>query len=279
VYRQIKEINQRPKPFEFYTAECLWTDPQTSEQMLTYHLNEAVDLASRNMLFIEKSTDWIISHFSVGEQTKICDFGCGPGLYTSGFARAGAKVTGVDFSTNSIEYAKTSAKKEGLNINYVLQNYLEYQSEEQYDIITMIMCDFCALSPVQREAMLGKFNRLLKDGGRILLDAYSLKSFNERTETSLYEHRLLNGFWSRNDYYGFLNTFKYEDEKVVLDKYTIVEKESVKVVYNWLQYFSEDSLLNELKDADFGIQAILGDVAGSIYSNGNSEFAVIAIKQ
>jgi cyclopropane fatty-acyl-phospholipid synthase-like methyltransferase len=279
MYKQLKKINQRPTPFEFYTAEDLWTNPHTSEQMLTYHLNEVVDLASRNKLFVEKSTDWIISHFSVGEQTKICDFGCGPGLYTSGFARAGAKVTGVDFSKNSIEYAKTNAKKEGLNISYVLQNYLEYEPEDQYDIITMIMCDFCALSPAQREAMLGRFHRLLKAGGRILLDVYSLKSFDERAETSLYEHRLLNGLWSRNDYYGFLNTFRYEDEKVVLDKYTIVEEENAKVVYNWLQYFSEDMLVSELKDADFEVEAIFDDVAGSIYSKSNSEFAVIATRQ
>ena len=279
MYTQLKKINYRPKPFEFYTAESLWTDPHTSEQMLTYHLNEVVDSASRNKVFIEKSIDWIISHFSVGEQTKICDFGCGPGLYTSGFARAGAKVTGVDFSKNSIEYAKTSAKKAGLNISYVLQNYLEYEPEDKYDLITMIMCDFCALSPAQRAVLLEKFQRLLKHGGQILLDAYSLVGFDERAETSLYEHGLMNGFWSGNDYYGFKNIFKYEDEKVVLDKYTIIENESTKVVYNWLQYFSEDSLSNELVDADFRIRAIFDDVAGSVYSKRNSEFAVIATKK
>ncbi|SEH07616.1 class I SAM-dependent methyltransferase [Candidatus Venteria ishoeyi] len=279
MYTQLKEINHKPKPFEFYTADSLWADPHTSEQMLSYHLNEDVDLASRNKVFIEKSIDWIVSHFSIGEQTKVCDFGCGPGLYTSGLARSGAKVTGVDFSKNSIEYAKTYAKNEGLNIDYVLQNYLEYEPEEQYDIITMIMCDFCALSPVQRKEMLKKFHRLLKSGGRILLDVYSLKGFEERTEISLYEHMQLHGFWSKNDYYGFLNTFKYKDEKVVLDKYTIVEEEGSKVVYNWLQYFSEDTLINELKNAGFNIQAIYDDVAGSNYSKNNTEFAVIATKQ
>ena len=127
--------------------------------------------------------------------------------------------------------------------------------------------------------MLRKFHRLLKDSGRILLDAYSLTGFEERTETSVYEHRLLHGFWSRKDYYGFLNTFKYEDEKVVLDKYTIVEEESFRVVYNWLQYFGEDTLLKELEAADFKIQSIFDDVAGSDYSGNNTEIAVIATKQ
>ncbi len=278
MYAQLKEINHNPKPFEFYTADSLWTDPHTSKQMLSYHLNEDVDMASRNRVFLDKSIDWITSRFSIGEKTKICDFGCGPGLYTSALARTGAKVTGVDFSKRSIEYAQIYAENEGLNIDYVCQNYLEYEPEEHYDIITMIMCDYCALSPVQRGLMLKKFHRLLNKGGHILLDAYSLKGFAERTETALYEHRQLNGFWSDNDYYGFLNTFKYDDEKVVLDKYTIVEKAGSRVVYNWLQYFSQEMLLKELKAADFNIQAIYSDVAGSDYSENSSEFAVIIEK-
>ncbi len=35
------------------------------------------------------------------------------------------------------------------------------------------------------------------------------------------------------------------DEKVILDKYTIVEESNTKTIYNWLQYFSIPSLNNE----------------------------------
>lgn len=279
MYTKLKEINHKPNAFEFYTADSLWADPHTSEQMLSYHLNGDVDLASRNKGFIEKSIAWIISHFGVGEQTQICDFGCGPGLYTSGLARAGAKVTGVDFSKNSITYARTYAKQEKLNINYIHQNYLEYQTEERYDIITMIMCDYCALSPAQRKMILDKLHQHLNDDGCVLLDAYSLKGFEERAETSLYEHMQLHGFWSKNDYYGFLSTFKYEEEKVVLDKYTIIEETNSKVIYNWLQYFSEDMLLNELNNSGFKVQGFYDDVKGSQYSNNSTEFAIIAVKR
>ena len=278
MYQKLKEINHKPKPFEFYTADSLWTDPHTSEQMLSYHLNEDVDLASRNKAFIKKSIDWIASHFSISEKTKICDFGCGPGLYTSGLARKGAQVTGVDFSQNSIEHAREYAKQEELNVNYILQNYLEYEIEERYDLITMIMCDFCALSPAKRKVMLDKFYQLLKENGRIFLDVCSLKGFDERSEVSLYEHMQLHGFWSENDYYGFLNTFKYEDEKVVLDKYTIIEEGNSKVIYNWLQYFSEETLINELQNSGFKVQGFYDDVAGSRYSKNNTEFAVVAVK-
>ncbi|UCE24654.1 MAG: class I SAM-dependent methyltransferase, partial [Candidatus Zixiibacteriota bacterium] len=80
MFDKLEKINQRPKPFEFYTAETLWNDEHISKQMLDYHLNEDVDLASRNRAFVEKSASWIVSHFQVGSGVRICDFGCGPGL-------------------------------------------------------------------------------------------------------------------------------------------------------------------------------------------------------
>ena len=150
--------------------------------MLEYHLNESVDLSSRNKDFIDRSANWIISHFGVDANTKIADFGCGPGLYTTLFAETNADVTGIDFSERSIRYAKEVADQKGLDINYFQQNYLEFETEERFDLITMIFCDFCALSPSQRKTMLGKFHKFLKSGGSVLLDVHSLNTFDSREE-------------------------------------------------------------------------------------------------
>jgi len=118
MFKELEDINSRPKPFQFYTADELWTDEYTSENMLVYHLNESVDLASRNKDFINRSASWIISHFGVDANTKIADFGCGPGLYTTLFSETNAAVTGIDFSERSIQYAKEVADQKGLDINY-----------------------------------------------------------------------------------------------------------------------------------------------------------------
>ncbi|MFC1557070.1 class I SAM-dependent methyltransferase [candidate division KSB1 bacterium] len=117
--------------------------------MLEYHLNESIDVSSRNKNFIEKSVEWIVSYFGVNDTTKIADFRCGPGLYAYRLAEKGAQVTGIDFSENSLEYAKNFAAERELNINYVLSNYLEYETDNRFDLIIMIMCDFSALSPEQ----------------------------------------------------------------------------------------------------------------------------------
>ena len=265
MFDKLEGINGRPTPFEFYTARELWANQHTSERMLAFHIDENIDVSSRRLDFINRSVEWITAHFSIGAETRIVDFGCGPGLYAERLAQRHATVTGVDFSKRSIEYAQDVAARKGLNIHYVNQDYLEFETTDSFDLI-------------QRNAMLRKFLGVLKPGGAVLLDVYSTTAFDQREETAKYEVNLLNGFWSPDKYYGFLNTFKYEEESVVLDKYTLVERSGTRTVYNWLQYFSADGLEGEFVDAGLAIEAFYADVAGSPFDADGTEFAVVARK-
>ena len=56
---------------------------------------------------------------------------------------------------------------------------------------------------------------------------------------------MMDGFWSAAPYFGFLNTFRYEAEHVVLDRYTIVEAVRTRTIFNWFQYFDRDELTAE----------------------------------
>ena len=278
MFEEIENINTRPAPFEFYTASDLWTDEHTSKQMLAYHLNESIDMSSRNAEFISRSVEWIASRFNVEAGTRIADFGCGPGLYATRLAQRKTDVTGIDFSKRSIQYAQEAAIRDGLPIHYVNQNYLDFETDDRFHLILMIMCDFCALSAIQRKQMLSKFYTILKPGGSVLLDVYSLTAFGRREKAATYEANLLSGFWSPNRYYGFLNTFKYEEEKVVLDKYTLIEASRTRTVYNWLQYFSPEALQREFVEAGFAIGKLYSDVAGSPFGPETTEFAIVARK-
>ena len=184
-------------------------------------------------------------------------------------------MTGIDFSGRSIEYAKEAAAREQLSISYLKQNYLEFETEDRFDLLIMIMCDFCALSPVQRKKILRKFHRILKPSGSVLLDVYSMNAFKQREAAASYGVNLLDGFWSAEKYYGFLTTFKYNDAKVVLDKFTIVEAERTRILYNWLQYFSPKSLRGEFEKAGFLQQEFYAEVAGRPFDETASEFAVV----
>lgn len=279
MFEQLEKINKRSGLFESYTARELWDDEHTSQQMFSFHLDANIDVSSRKASFIDQSVGWIVAQFNISAATRIADFGCGPGLYTERLALKQARVTGIDFSRRSIRYARHSAMDKGLSIRYVHQDYLEFKTDEQYDLILMIMCDFCALSPAQRKKMLEKFYKLLMPNGSILLDVYSLNAFEQKKELSIYEPNLLAGFWSPNYYYGFLNTFKYNSDKVTLDKYTIIEAGRIRTVYNWLQYFSPEDIEREFANCGLFVEGMYSNVAGAQYDQYSGEFAVVAKKE
>lgn len=278
MFKELEEINSRPAPFQFYTSDALWTDNHTSRKILESHLNEDFEVSIQNREFINHSVDWIVTHFGIEKNRRVADFGCGMGSYATQLAEKGAVVTGIDFSETFIQHAKEVAKQKGLDINYVLQNYLEFETEERFDLITLLLCDFCALSPSQRKTILKEFYKFLKPDGSVLIDVYSLNAFNQREETETYEHSRNDGFWSPENYYCFQNTFKYNEEKVVLDKYTIIEKERTRIVYNWLQYYSEDSLRKEFEENGFKVEGFYSDVTGTTISPESLEIVIVAKK-
>lgn len=274
IFENLEEMNSRPAPFQFYTAKRLWTDSHIAKRMLEYHLNPAVDAASRSGEFMDRSALWIRNTFKLKRGVRVADMGCGPGLMTSRLARMGAEVTGIDFSRNSIAWAREAALKENLPVTYLCADYLSFDTTEKYDLIIMIMCDFCALSPGQRNTLAGKFHSLLNPGGAVLLDVFSMAAFHESTEESTFSRNLMKGFWAPGNYWGFYNSFRYPEEKVTLEKYSIYTPEESFTVYNWLQYFKPEDMEEEFPG--FTIRDIKGDVAGAEYTPEKHQFAIIA---
>ena len=279
MFDSLTSINTRPKPFEFYTAPQLWNDPHISQKMLELHLDENTELASRTKVFIKNSAQWITSHFNLSSKSSLCDFGCGPGLYTTQFAENGISVTGIDFSECSINYARKTAIEKNLEIEYILQDYLEFNTDKRFDLITMIYCDFCALSPSQRKLLLNKFRSLLTTNGTIFLDVFSMAHYHATKEKKIYEFSTGNSFWSDEPYYSFLNTFKYEEEKLILDKWVLLEKMRTREIFNWMQCYSIESIKKEFQENGFNVTEYYSNVAGKPYDSNSAEIAIVAKKQ
>jgi hypothetical protein len=122
----------------------------------------------------------------------------------------------------------------------------------------------------------GKFSRLLKPGGSVLLDVCSWNAFRRREEGASYRVSLRDGFWAPGKYYEFKNTFKYDAEKAAVDKYTIVEENRVRTIYNWIQYFDPQSLAAEFAESGLAVRKLLADVAGGEFDPQGDEFAAVA---
>jgi len=156
--KQLQVYLTQPKLYE-KTVEKFWNDPHISKGMLETHLNPNTNAASRKPEFIDQSVSWLSSMLS--KESSMLDIGCGPGLYTQRLSELGYRVTGLDFSERSIEYAKTHDSK----TKYVLMNYLEMDYHEQFDLITLIWCDYGALVLEDRITLLKKVYQALNPGG------------------------------------------------------------------------------------------------------------------
>ena len=275
MYAELTNIHQRPNPFSVYTADVLWTEPHLSQQMLNYHLNQDTDLASRRFLSVDGVVDWIDQKFVLNGK-KVCDLGCGPGLYTERFSDRGARVAGLDFSANSISYAQKAAEEAGRNIEYKVADYLKDTLPSEQDLITMIYCDLCALSPQQRQVIYKKVRQALQPGGTFLFDVMSIKAFDTLEETSAFGQRFMGGFWAEGDYFAFQNTFKYDAEKLMLDQYTVIEKSRTWQVFNWMQYFSASDITSESEQNGFEVVEIAMDFANADNGRDGSHFGVVA---
>lgn len=278
MFKQLETITEKPKAFSIYTVDILWTRPHIAANMLKFHIDPDSHAASRKQSFIDKSVDFIARTFSIDGETSLIDFGCGPGLYTSSFAKLGAKVTGVDFSENSLNYAKGFAKDNGLDITYHQANYLDYEPSEQYDVATLIYCDYCAIGPDKRKQLLDTVMKSLKPGGSFILDVHTMERFRSLKEATAFDHMKDGGFFSPDEFYQFTSSYLYPEEGVSLDHYTIIEDGSTWHIYNWLQHFNKETITKELQAAGFEVIGYFDTISGEPYTGSGHDMAITCIK-
>lgn len=260
------------------TEVPFWDDAYISQQMLKAHLDPDFEGASRKLDFIDRSADWIQKIVPPAAYRELLDLGCGPGLYAERFAKAGYKVTGVDFSRRSIGYAADSAIKAALDIRYRYQNYLDMRLGKEFDFSTMIYCDYGALSTADRKTVLDTVFRHLRPGGKFLFDVFSLAEYNRFQEKCQWELCPGGGFWCEGKYAAFQKNLRYSD-RVTLEQTTVVPQSGpANSYYIWKTYFTAETLTEETTAAGFKVCGIFGDIAGKAYHDGSPTIAILLEK-
>lgn len=272
MYERLKELALRPEPWSVSTVKELWTRPHLAGEMLKHHLSQDSAHASRPVVDIDRVIAWLDGQLELAGR-RVIDLGCGPGLYARRMARRGARVTGVDFSANSLDYARQRGEA---NVDYLLADYLEDELPSGFDLATLVYYDFCALPPAQRRRLLERIRGLLNPGGLLALDLYGPGAFDAVGEHIEIEPRLMGGFFAPGDYVGIQRTDVYEDERVTLDRFFIVEPADCWQIFNWAQYYSPETAVAELAEAGFMVAALTGGLDGTPLADDSHTLGVIA---
>jgi SAM-dependent methyltransferase len=274
---KIFEYAKRPEVFKENSAK-FWDDEHISLEMLKCHINPETDAASRRHDYINKSVEWICSTAPVDTFSKVIDLGCGPGMYTKRLAKKGYNVTGIDFSKRSIEYAKKEAAEEGLDIEYIYQNYLGIEYDNVYNIALMIYCDFGVLSYEDSLTLLKKAYNLLKAGGRFIFDVFTPKNYVGKEESNNWYMCEGSDFWRAEPHIALESHYIYDDN-IRLDQYIIIDDNNgVEEYNNWDHYYTRETITELLEKAGFNKIMIYSDVAGKPYEEESKTMCVVVEK-
>lgn len=262
---------------EVYTpsSAAFWNDEYISKYLLEAHLNPNQEGASRKHDFIEESVQWITSLFPQTEGEKLLDLGCGPGIYDEQFFSAGFSVTGIDFSKRSIEYARNSAKLKNKQIQYLYQNYLDINFNNEFDIATIIYCDFGVLSPSNRHTLLCKVKQALKKDGILIVDGFTKYQLSEIKEGSMISYHE-EGFWSAEPYVCIQNNYVYPIEQNYLEQYVVITKDNTECYNMWNQIYDVKTLEREFNEAGFKVISCFDDVSGKKFSGMAKTICIVA---
>jgi SAM-dependent methyltransferase len=299
----LRALQQAPAPFT--PGEPLfWDDPHISSHMLAAHLDPTMDAASRNPQTIDRAVAWIAATAQLQSGAAVLDLGCGPGLYAARLAERGFRLTGVDYSRRSIDYATRYANDHGLAITYRYQNYLELEDKALYDAALLIYGDFCPLSPGQRARLLQNVRRALKPRGRFILDVTTRRhrelhgwptlppcefsALGDAATVTFFKLRtavqncpgwrfLESGFWKPGPYLLLEEGFDYPEQSIWLDQALVIEENGKVSVYrNWFQDYTPQTITVELAAGGFTVEILGGDLTGQPYSEGNEWIGIIA---
>lgn len=257
-----KLFNMLNKPVLWQrSTEPFWDDEHISKGMLEAHLNPNLDAASRRHSYIERSAKWLSS--IIPANGKILDLGCGPGLYTKRFSDMGYNVTGIDYSKRSIAYAKSRDTK----TKYLYKNYLEMDFSNMFDAITLIYCDYAALTPDERKTLVQKVYKALKPSGLFILDVFTEKHFaNRKTNSTSWRFYKNGGFWSAEPHICLEATYLYENNTVLVDQYIVIKQDEVKEYLIWDTSYTIQKLTDEVSPFGFTVKGVFDDVCGSPYT-------------
>ncbi len=119
--------------------------------------------------------DAVFSLADVKEGELVLDISCGTGNYSLELKRRGARVIGLDISSEMLSIAKKKAEREGLKIDFIRADAAKPPfKNNSFDLITSILILEFSDKP---DKMIEGWKNLLKPGGRMVvgfLNRYSL---------------------------------------------------------------------------------------------------------
>ncbi|WP_419959068.1 class I SAM-dependent DNA methyltransferase [Psychrobacillus sp. BM2] len=122
-----------------------------------------------------KYAEWVEQNAPLSTSKKLVDIGCGTGVLSNHFAKAGYKVIGVDVSESMLTVAQNRSFENGTDISFICQSMAELEGVDEVDIAVIAIDSLNYLETLQEVEQ--TFHRLftaLNPNGQLFFDVHSL---------------------------------------------------------------------------------------------------------
>ena len=121
----------------------------------------------------ENELEFIWQALQLQQGEAVLDLGCGHGRVANGLAKRGANVTGIDILPRFLDCARADAAKAGVTVDYRNGDMRELGSIGPFDAVVLWFFSFGYHSDGENLKVLQAVSRVLKPGGRLLIDQYN----------------------------------------------------------------------------------------------------------
>jgi len=252
-----------------------WDDEHISKSMLESHLDPLNPSASRAFEVIDAEAGNLFASGLVKPGDNLLDLGCGPGLYASRLAAKGVKVTGIDISERSLDYAAAQAHKNGLDITYRRLNFLDLDYTARFDAAIQVYGEMGVFTNDKRDIIFDKVHAALKPRGLFIFDVTtpSLKMPPAPQNNWYLANR---GFWRSGRHLTMELRFDYPEENVFLNQFIVIDDDKFTVYRIWNHNYTPETLEPALKKAGFQLEHTWNGLSGTPYKPGGEWLGIVA---
>jgi len=249
------------------SAELPWELPDAVwESMVGPFLSSP---ASLERAIVE--VDGILSLTSAAPAARVLDLCCGVGRHALELARRGFSVTGVDRTAQFLDQARQQAQEEGLVIEFVQQDMLEFKRPDSFDLALNLNTSFGYFEdPADDLQVLRNIHASLRLGGSIVLE-----TIGKEVLARIFQER----DWSEIEGNLFLQERRPSEDWGRMNlrwiKITSGQKEEWSFTH---RLFAATELAALMREAGFQSVKTYGDLEGGPYDNTASRLVVVAKK-
>lgn len=165
------------------------SSPDTSDDLRFYDEDYLFFSAeTTNAERTENELEFIWQALELRQGQTVLDLGCGHGRVANGLAKRGAILTGIDMLPLFLDRARADAAKAGVTVDYRQGDMRKLHGLADrigpFDAVVFWFFSFGYHNDEENLAVLQAASRLLKPGGRLLIDQYNTTALARAADRS-----------------------------------------------------------------------------------------------